>query len=138
MVLVVDVELDLLLVQGDARERELGGERCGHCDGSRLSRRSREQAEARHGQLLDAALDHFLDRGFDQATVEAIATSVNMTKRTVYALYPDKVSLFRAAVHRAIEALAVPPEELEAAVSSSLEDTLAATEDESLLGGASR
>ena len=92
----------------------------------RAGRPTREQAEARHGQLLDAALDHFLDRGFDQATVEAIATSVNMTKRTVYALYPDKVSLFRAAVHRAIEALAVPPEELEAAVSSSLEDTLAA------------
>ena len=51
----------------------------------RAGRPTREQAEARHAELLDRALDHFLDKGFEQATIEAIAADVGMTKRTVYA-----------------------------------------------------
>lgn len=91
---------------------------------SRAGRPTREQAEARQAQLLDAALDHFLDKGFEAATIEAIAASVSMTKRTVYARYPDKTALFRAAARRAIEALAVPPKDLRAARAERLEDTL--------------
>lgn len=82
----------------------------------RAGRPTREQAEARHAELLEAALDHFLDKGFEPATVEAIAASVSMTKRTVYAKYPDKVSLFRAAVARAISLLKVAPERMHAAL----------------------
>jgi AcrR family transcriptional regulator len=80
----------------------------------RAGRPTREQADARHAELLDAALDHFLDKGFEPATIEAIAASVNMTKRTVYALYPDKVALFRAAVRRAIGKIAVSEERIRA------------------------
>lgn len=90
----------------------------------RAGRPTREQAEARHHELLDAALDHFLDKGFEQATIEAIATSVNMTKRTVYARYDDKPALFRAAVRRAVERLAIPLERIEAVRSDDLEETL--------------
>jgi AcrR family transcriptional regulator len=79
-------------------------------------RPTRAQAEARHAELLDAALDHFLDKGFEVATIEAIAGSVGMTKRTVYARYADKVSLFRAAVRQAIERLRVTPEQMQAAL----------------------
>lgn len=91
---------------------------------SRAGRPTREQAQARQAELLDAALDHFLDKGFETATIDAIAASVSMTKRTVYARYPDKAALFRAAVRCAIEALAVPPEDLRAARAGRLEDTL--------------
>jgi TetR/AcrR family transcriptional repressor of mexJK operon len=90
----------------------------------RAGRPTKEKAEARHAELLDSALDHFLDKGFEPATIEAIAASVGMTKRTVYARYPDKISLFRAAVRRAIERLAVPPERIRAADSGDLERTL--------------
>ena len=90
----------------------------------RAGRPTREQAEARLDELLDAALDHFLDKGFEQATIEAIATSVNMTKRTVYARFPDKVALFRAAVRRAIEQLSLAPEAIRAARGDTLEQTL--------------
>jgi AcrR family transcriptional regulator len=96
-------------------------------DGPRRSRAglpTRAQAEARHAELLDAALDHFLDKGFELATIEAIATSVSMTKRTVYARYPDKVALFHAAVHRAIELQAVPEERIRSAVCGGLEQTV--------------
>jgi AcrR family transcriptional regulator len=92
----------------------------------RAGRPTRAQAEQRHGELLESALDHFLDRGYEQATIEAIAASVGMTKRTVYARYPEKAALFRAAVERAIERLVVPPAALAGLASEDLEATLTA------------
>lgn len=90
----------------------------------RAGRPTREQAEARHEELLDCALDHFLDKGYEQATIEAIAGQVGMTKRTVYARYPDKAALFAAAVHRAIERYAIPDERIAATDCGDLEQTL--------------
>src|ERR1700722_15406361 len=72
-----------------------------------------EQAEARLEELLDAALDLFLEHGFELTTIEMIAARINMTKRTVYARYTDKASLFRGAVQRAIERQIVPQHVLE-------------------------
>ncbi|MBP2368544.1 TetR/AcrR family transcriptional regulator [Pseudonocardia parietis] len=89
-------------------------------------RPTREQAEARHEELLDAALDLFLERGFELATIEMIAARVSMTKRTVYARHPDKAALFRAAVQRAIERHVVPREVLESLDDGDLADTLVA------------
>jgi TetR/AcrR family transcriptional regulator, mexJK operon transcriptional repressor len=90
----------------------------------RAGRPTREQAQARHNELLDAALDHFLDKGFELATIEAIAQNVGMTKRTVYARYPDKVSLFRAAIDLAIERYSVPQDRIEATDCGDIEKTL--------------
>ncbi|WP_316043578.1 helix-turn-helix domain-containing protein [Actinomadura sp. CNU-125] len=69
--------------------------------------------EARHEELLDTALDLFLEHGYELATIEMIAARVAMTKRTIYARYPEKSALFLAAVLRAIERQAVPREALE-------------------------
>jgi len=89
-------------------------------------RPTRAQAELRHEQLLSCALDMFLEHGFEQATTEMIVTAVGMSKRTVYARYEDKASLFKAAVHRAIEQYTVPIETLKAIETDDLEATLAA------------
>ena len=85
-----------------------------------------EQARNRHDELLDSALDLFLDKGFEQATIEAIAASVGMTKRTVYARYADKAALFKSTVQRAIERLIVAKSTLQALDSGDIEATLAA------------
>lgn len=90
----------------------------------RAGRPTREQAEARHNELLARALDHFLDKGYEPATIEAIAADVGMTKRTVYGLYADKASLFRAAVHRAIERYTIPIERIQATDCGDLQQTL--------------
>ena len=90
----------------------------------RAGRPTREQAEARHAELLDRALDHFLDKGYEQATIEAIATDVGMTKRTVYARYSDKAALFRAAVNRAIERFSISEERIRATETDDLAQTL--------------
>jgi len=75
-------------------------------------RPTREQAEARHEEMLDAALDLFLEHGFELTTIEMVAARVSMTRRTVYARYADKAALFRAAVQRAIERQIVPQDVL--------------------------
>lgn len=89
-------------------------------------RPTREQAELRHAQLLDRALDLFLERGYEQTTLEAIAAAVRMTKRTVYGLYEDKAALFRATVQYAIEQWIVPREKLQSLETDDLEGTLLA------------
>ncbi len=91
---------------------------------ARAGRPTREQAEARHAELLGCALDHFLDKGYEAATIEAIAAAVGMTKRTVYARYTDKAALFRAAVHRAIERYSISEQRIAATDCGNLERTL--------------
>lgn len=90
----------------------------------KAGRPTREQAEARHVELLDRALDHFLDKGYELATIEAIAADVGMTKRTVYARYADKASLFRAVARRAIERYQIPEERIRATEIGDLTQTL--------------
>jgi TetR/AcrR family transcriptional repressor of mexJK operon len=92
----------------------------------RAGRPTREEAEARHEELLDTALDLFLEHGYEQATIEMIASRVGMTKRTIYARYPDKAALFLSTVLRAIERQALPLEVLEELDDGDLAGTLKA------------
>ncbi|MFF0817171.1 TetR/AcrR family transcriptional regulator [Rhodococcus sp. NPDC003318] len=89
-------------------------------------RPTREQAEARQDELLDAALGLFLEHGFEMTTIEMIASHVGMTKRTVYAHHSDKASLFLAAVQRAINRQIIPRRVLEDFNRGDLAETLEA------------
>ena len=80
-------------------------------------------------QLLEIALDLFLEHGFERTSIDAITAAAGMAKRTVYARYGDKEALFKAALARAIEDWMVPPERLRAAEVASLEKTLLAIAD---------
>jgi AcrR family transcriptional regulator len=91
-----------------------------------VGRPTRAQQEQRHEELLNVALDIFLERGYEQTTMEEIAVQVGMSKRTVYARYADKGALFKATVRRAIQAYTVPRETLDALASDDLEQTLIA------------
>ena len=75
-------------------------------------------------ELLDRALDLFLRLGFEGTSIEAITSAAGMAKRTVYTRYGDKRGLFQAALQRAIEQWIVPPDELCAAETDDLEETL--------------
>jgi TetR/AcrR family transcriptional repressor of mexJK operon len=92
----------------------------------RAGRPTKAQAERRHAQLLDRALDFFLDNGYELATIEMIRTSIGMTKRTLYSLYEDKKMLFRAAVQRALTRWVIPIDALRAVETDDLEATLIA------------
>lgn len=60
------------------------------------------------GELLAHALDHFLEKGFEATTVSAITRSLGMSKQTVYSRYPDKSSLFFAAIKSATDVWLAP------------------------------
>jgi AcrR family transcriptional regulator len=90
---------------------------------NRAGRPPREQAEQRRGEVLDCALEVFLERGYEQATVDLIAARAGASKRTLYAHYEDKTALFKAAVTRAIERYAAEAEKL-FFVEGDLEQTL--------------
>lgn len=75
-------------------------------------------------ELLDKALDLFLDQGFERTSIDAITASAGMAKRTVYARYGDKTSLFKAALKRAIDEWIVPVDRLREAETDDLEESL--------------
>jgi TetR/AcrR family transcriptional regulator, mexJK operon transcriptional repressor len=77
-------------------------------------------------QLLDKALDLFLAQGFERTSIEAICQAAGMAKRTVYARYGDKQTLFRAALTRAIAEWIVPIERLRAEEVDDFEQSLLA------------
>jgi AcrR family transcriptional regulator len=89
-------------------------------------RPTRAQSELRNRELLEAALDLFLERGFEGTTIEAIVDAVGMARRTVYARYGDKITLFKAALQRAIDDWVVPEERLRAAETGDFDETLLA------------
>jgi AcrR family transcriptional regulator len=53
----------------------------------------REQAEWRRERLLDAALEVFVGRGFDGATVKDIAAAAGVTQGLLYHYFPGKDAL---------------------------------------------
>lgn len=77
-------------------------------------------------ELLDKALDLFLEQGFERTSIDAITAAAGMAKRTVYARYGDKTTLFKAALKRAIDEWIVPVQRLREAETGGLEDSLLA------------
>jgi AcrR family transcriptional regulator len=75
-------------------------------------------------ELLDTAFDLFLEKGYERTSIEAICSAAGMAKRTVYARYGDKTTLFKAALKRAIEDWIVPVEQLQALECDEWEETL--------------
>lgn len=100
-----------------AAPRETGAAR-------RRGRPRRGQADQLNDELLSHALDHFLAKGFEGTTLNAITASVGMSKQTVYARYGDKLTLFRAALERAIDEWLVPLENLRQLEGDDLEQSL--------------
>lgn len=60
-------------------------------------KRSRRK-EARPGELLDAALDLFVEKGFASTRVEEVAARAGVSKGTLFLYFPSKLELFKAVV----------------------------------------
>jgi TetR/AcrR family transcriptional regulator, mexJK operon transcriptional repressor len=61
---------------------------------TRRGRPTRAEASQLHEQLRQAAVAVFLEYGYDGATMEEIARAAGITKRTLYARYPNKRAVF--------------------------------------------
>ena len=68
------------------------------CDHPRRERRK----QARPGELLDAALALFVEKGFAATRMEEVAARAGVSKGTVFLYFPTKVDLFKAVVRENI------------------------------------
>lgn len=69
----------------------------------RYSSRIREaQAAATRRQIVDAALNAFLEDGYAGATMQRIAASAGVVVETIYRTFDGKAALFKAAVEAAV------------------------------------
>ena len=90
----------------------------------KLGRPTRTESELRRLALLECAFEQFLALGFAATTIDGIAEKMQMTKRTIYKLYPNKDVLFRASVAHASSKIGISAEQYQAAAGDSLAETL--------------
>jgi len=64
-------------------------------------RRARRK-EARPGELVQAALSLFVEKGFAATRVEEVAARAGVSKGTLFLYFPSKEELFKAVVHETI------------------------------------
>lgn len=77
-----------------------------HSTPSDESRHKRERRkEARPGELLVAALDLFVEKGFAATRVEEVAQRAGVSKGTLFLYFPSKVELFKAVVQHHLSGL---------------------------------
>lgn len=58
----------------------------------------RRRKEARPQELLDAALELFVEKGFAAARIEEVALRAGVSKGTLYLYYPSKEELLKAVI----------------------------------------
>ena len=66
----------------------------------------RRRAEARPDEVLDAALDLFIEKGFAATRVEDIAARAGLSKGAVYLYFPSKEAVLEGIVKRAVVPIA--------------------------------
>lgn len=75
-------------------------------DTSRRVPKFRRRAEARPDEVLDAALDLFIEQGFSETRVEDIAKRAGLSKGAVYLYFPSKEKILEGLVLRAVSPIA--------------------------------
>jgi AcrR family transcriptional regulator len=65
--------------------------------------RQRSTAEARREAVIEAAIDEFGEHGYHAASTAAIAKRAGISQPYIYALFPDKETLFLACYRRGCE-----------------------------------
>jgi AcrR family transcriptional regulator len=58
--------------------------------------------DARPQELLAAALDHFVERGFAATRLDDVARAAGVSKGTLYLYFPSKEELFKAVVRESV------------------------------------
>jgi TetR/AcrR family transcriptional regulator len=66
------------------------------------SAKRERRKEARPGELLDAALDLFVEKGFAATRSEEVAARAGVSKGTLFLYFPSKDELFKAVVRENI------------------------------------
>ncbi len=73
-------------------------------------RPSRVDAVLLGERILEVATELFLTEGYGSTTIDAVAASAGVSKRTFYHRFENKAALFAAVVHRIVQQIRPPPE----------------------------
>jgi AcrR family transcriptional regulator len=65
-------------------------------------RARRRRKEARPGELIDAAIEIFAEKGFSGSRLEDVARRAGVSKGTAYLYFPNKEALFKAAIREVV------------------------------------
>lgn len=76
--------------------------------GAEPIRRGRPRDPAKDEAILRAAIDLFMDKGFEATSLDAVAERAGVSKATIYARFPDKDELFKTAVLHKCDAMLDP------------------------------
>lgn len=74
----------------------------------------RRRAEARPDEILDAALEEFVARGFEAARMEDIAKRAGLSKAAIYLYFPSKVAVLEALIEAKVAPLAANVQQIAA------------------------
>lgn len=83
----------------------------------------RRRPDARPDEILDAALDAFVERGFEATRMEDVAARAGLSKAGVYLYFESKEALLKALILRAVKPVA---DQAEALAEGSLQQPLEA------------
>lgn len=90
-----------------------------------LSPRPRQRRkETRPQELLDAALELFVEKGFAATRSEEVARRAGVSKGTLYLYYPSKEELFKAVVRQKLSQLIAEGQDLVGSFDGSTSDLL--------------
>jgi len=84
-----------------ALDKPIRHKQAGAPDEAPAAKRERRK-EARPGELLDAALDLFVEKGFAATRSEEVAARAGVSKGTLFLYFPSKEELFKAVVRENI------------------------------------
>ena len=84
----------------------------------------RRRKEARPQELLDAALELFVEKGFAGSRADEVAQRAGVSKGTLYLYYPSKEELFKAVVRHNLSSLIAEGEEVASSYEGSSSDLL--------------
>lgn len=89
-----------------------------------ISARQRRK-EARPQELLDAALDLFVEKGFAATRSEEVAARAGVSKGTLYLYYPSKEELLKAVIRESISSEIAEGEDIVRGFEGSMADLVA-------------
>lgn len=75
--------------------------------------RGRPRSETKRKRILDAAVELFLEHGYDGASVEAIAAAAGVSRQTVYSHFGSKEDLFGLAVSSRCRQSGIDPDNID-------------------------
>lgn len=73
-----------------------------------LPRRGRPRDASKDEAILVAAGELFMERGFEAASLDAVAQAASVSKATIYSRFADKETLFRAVLDHECNSVLLP------------------------------